>query len=1043
MIFRTSIILILAAAFCVSLTTAQQITVARIEQMPNHPLPYQMRNWKSVAKGYDALVFDQSLMGQYLPLNSIYQNTVNYPASSSFRLKTYVGSSALGGEAINSLPAMVGAELVGINKKNQNGTDWVSMCKEWFNTIPAEQLYLNSPRASTGSDWWYETMPNVFFFQLSSLHPEIPEFNTQSKIVADRWLLAVKAMKGSDTPWRVANMDHRAWKFSSMSANDNGVHQPEASGAIGWILYQAYRKSGDERYRIGAELSLEFLNSLFINPAYELQLPYGVQAAARMNAELGTSYDIPKMFNWCFDVGPLRSWGTIVGTWGGYDVSGLVGEIDGFQPSYAFLMNTFQQISALAPVARYDERFARSIGKWVLNASNAMRLFYPNALPSDHQDGKVWSQVYDTESVIGYEALKETVNSFSPFATGDALKNGWAATNFALYGSSHVGYAAAVIETTNVSGVLQLDLLKTDFGHAPAYATFLYYNPYDSSVTVTIDAGSGSHDLYDAAANASIKTNVSGKTEFSLPSNSARVIVIVPAGGTVTYSGRTMLINGVVTDYHSSASAGDPSPRIKSAAASADTVLRNNFAELFCTADARDADSLSIIWNTGHGTVYGTGSQVTWRAPDTIGLFPLTCSVSDLKNTPVIDTVWIRVVDGINHFPLFTSLKAKPRKIDLNTQTVISSVAVDADGDTVLFSWSAKNGILNGNGNFVTWYAPSNAGNYWIVCTLNDQKGGMTKDSIGIEVRNFSAQTKGNLLAFYPFNGNTSDQSGAGRNGSPVNLTAASDRNGTANSAYSFDGSTSSIRVANDAGLNSQNAFSANFWMTVKAFYEREQYPLSHGNYSNRLKVSISNKHVRWTIKTTAGIKDLDSETELILDSLYNVSVTYNGSDMEIFLNGELDAFATWSGTIAQTGLDLMIGQVLPNDNNYGFNGVLDDLRLFDYGLLVSEITSLSSRITSVKNDRSAMIPLNAKLEAYPNPFNPSTTIRFSIPRPGHVSVRIVDLLGREVANIADGNVAAGIFEQRWDGKNCASGMYFCVMQTFGQTVIRKLVLMR
>jgi len=44
-----------------------------------------------------------------------------------------------------------------------------------------------------------------------------------------------------------------------------------------------------------------------------------------------------------------------------------------------------------------------------------------------------------------------------------------------------------------------------------------------------------------------------------------------------------------------------------------------------------------------------------------------------------------------------------------------------------------------------------------------------------------------------------------------------------------------------------------------------------------------------------------------------------------------------------------MIGQVLPGDNNYDFNGVLDDIRFFDYGLSVDEITSFASRTTAVK----------------------------------------------------------------------------------------------
>ena len=103
---------------------------------------------------------------------------------------------------------------------------------------------------------------------------------------------------------------------------------------------------------------MEFLDARSSNPSYELQLPYGVYAAARMNAELGTTYDIEKMVNWCFNVGPLRNWASLIGTWGGYDIHGLIGE-ESFN-DYTFLMNGFQQAGALIPMTRYDDRFART-----------------------------------------------------------------------------------------------------------------------------------------------------------------------------------------------------------------------------------------------------------------------------------------------------------------------------------------------------------------------------------------------------------------------------------------------------------------------------------------------------------------------------------------------------------------------------------------------------------------------------------------------------------------------------------------------------------
>jgi len=113
---------------------AQQININRIEQMPNIPSPYEMRDWKKVTAGYDSLVFDLNRTGQYLPLIWINNNTVNYPGHISFGLHTVVGTtSPFSAEAINLIPASTGASLIGVDKSNQNGYNWVLMCEEYFN----------------------------------------------------------------------------------------------------------------------------------------------------------------------------------------------------------------------------------------------------------------------------------------------------------------------------------------------------------------------------------------------------------------------------------------------------------------------------------------------------------------------------------------------------------------------------------------------------------------------------------------------------------------------------------------------------------------------------------------------------------------------------------------------------------------------------------------------------------------------------------------------------------------------------------------------
>ncbi|MCG2716170.1 MAG: laminin G, partial [Candidatus Marinimicrobia bacterium] len=321
---------------------------------------YLMRDWKQVTLGYDSLVFDLNRTGQYLPLIWINTNTINYPNHNSFGLHTVVGTPyPSNAEAINVLPAVIGASLVGIDKSDQNGYNWVLGCEEWFNKRPEENVYLNGPTAQSGDDWWYAMMPNVFFYQLYDLYPETGDFAYQLTSVADQWLKAVEAMGGSATPWKKASMNYRGWYLSTMTPYTTGVTEPESAGSIAWILYNAYIETGDLRYRRGAEWALEFLSGFSTNAAYELQLPYGVYTAARMNAELGTSYNVEKMLNWCFDPeGNVREWGVTLRNWGGYDCYGLVGEA--LNNGYAFVMNGYEMAGALVPMVRYDHRYTHS-----------------------------------------------------------------------------------------------------------------------------------------------------------------------------------------------------------------------------------------------------------------------------------------------------------------------------------------------------------------------------------------------------------------------------------------------------------------------------------------------------------------------------------------------------------------------------------------------------------------------------------------------------------------------------------------------------------
>lgn len=78
-----------------------------------------------------------------------------------------------------------------------------------------------------------------------------------------------------------------------------------------------------------------------------------------------------------------------------------------------------------------------------------------------------------------------------------------------------------------------------------------------------------------------------------------------------------------------------------------------------------------------------------------------------------------------------------------------------------------------------------------------------------------------------------------------------------------------------------------------------------------------------------------------------------------------------------------------------------------------------------------------------PNPFNPSTTINFSIPETGFATLKVYDLAGRNVATLVDGLVDAGPQSVVFDGSQMSSGVYFYTLETATLVDTRKMVLVK
>jgi hypothetical protein len=82
-------------------------------------------------------------------------------------------------------------------------------------------------------------------------------------------------------------------------------------------------------------------------------------------------------------------------------------------------------------------------------------------------------------------------------------------------------------------------------------------------------------------------------------------------------------------------------------------------------------------------------------------------------------------------------------------------------------------------------------------------------------------------------------------------------------------------------------------------------------------------------------------------------------------------------------------------------------------------------------------------LQNYPNPFNPVTNIKFDVPKSSYVTLRVYDLLGRELAVLVNENLKTGSYQYQWDGSAFASGVYFYKLETEDFSETKKMLMLK
>ncbi|MDR3628231.1 MAG: T9SS type A sorting domain-containing protein [Ignavibacteriaceae bacterium] len=120
-----------------------------------------------------------------------------------------------------------------------------------------------------------------------------------------------------------------------------------------------------------------------------------------------------------------------------------------------------------------------------------------------------------------------------------------------------------------------------------------------------------------------------------------------------------------------------------------------------------------------------------------------------------------------------------------------------------------------------------------------------------------------------------------------------------------------------------------------------------------------------------------------------------------------------------------------------------DGMNGWDSQTEFQDVMTYYNKVTGVEKTDNKLPSTFNLAQNYPNPFNPSTTINFSIPKVSNVKIVIYNILGKEVATLANGEMKAGNYNVTWNAANIASGVYFYTISTPNFTSTKKMVLLK
>lgn len=259
-------------------------------------------------------------------------------------------------------------------------------------------------------------------------------------------------------------------------------------------------------------------------------------------------------------------------------------------------------------------------------------------------------------------------------------------------------------------------------------------------------------------------------------------------------------------------------------------------------------------------------------------------------------------------------------------------------------------------------------------------------------------------------------------------------------------GTQGSIQRAGDFSNKADQAASRNGWVVflIHALDDESGYsPTSSSELKDALDYLNRNDSKFWVAtfgNVARYIKERDnvsikqnSETDTLIsftaaDTLDNSIYNYPLTVRRVLPEGWISAYVTQNGEALDSRIESIDGSFYLEFNIIPDNGEIQ--------IVKNEATGTTGSLN--KNSRKTDL-----LQNYPNPFNPVTTINYKLFESGSVSLKVYDLLGREITALVNEDKLPGNYYAKFDGSNLSSGLYIYKLDTYNFSGTRKLLLLK